>query len=160
MKSLPTLPRLVPLMLVAVLAVAGCAREISPTVVSGPSVGATTQTYRGTIESARAVLVQESETLEGNTTGLLLGGLAGGAAGSRVGKGFGRTVATGLGAVAGAGAGALAERELKRQQGYEYVVRTETGQLFTVVQGEPRLSPGQRVYVQLPSRGRATVVPY
>ena len=156
----PSLPRLLPLMLAAVLAVGGCAREIDPTVVSGPSVGATTQTYRGTIESVRAVLVQESDTLEGNRTGLLLGGLAGAAAGSRAGSGFGKTVMTGVGAVAGAGAGALAERELKRQQGYEYVVRTETGQLFTVVQGGPRLSPGQSVYVQLPSRGRATVVPY
>ena len=160
MTFLPTLPRLVPLMLVAVLAVAGCAREISPTVVSGPAVGAPTQTYRGTIESSRAVLVQESETLEGNRTGILLGGLAGGVAGSRLGDGLGQQIMTGVGAVAGAGAGALAERELKRQQGYEYVVRTETGQLFTVVQGGPQLSPGQRVYVQLPSRGRATVVPF
>ncbi len=158
--TLPSPLRLVPLMLAAVLAVGGCAREIDPTVVSGPSVGATTQTYRGTIESVRAVLVQESDTLEGNTTGLLLGGVAGGLAGSRIGGGFGRTLATTAGVAAGAGAGALAERELKRQQGYEYVVRTETGQLFTVVQGGPRLSPGQSVYVQLPSRGRATVVPY
>ena len=89
--TLLSLPRLLPLMLVAVLAVGGCAREIDPTVVSGPSVGATTQTYRGTIESVRAVLVQESDTLEGNTTGLVLGGLAGAAAGSRFCKGFGNT---------------------------------------------------------------------
>lgn len=152
--------RLLAAAMVATLGLAGCAREISPTVVSGPSVGATTQTYRGTIESVRGVTVQESETLEGNRTGLLLGGLAGGVAGNRVGSGTGRAVMTGLGAAAGAGLGALTEREVKQQFAIEYVVRTDDGRLYTVVQGpEPRMRPGTRVYVQLPNRGRARVLP-
>lgn len=149
------------LLLAATLAVGGCARQISPDVVSGPTVGETIRTERGVIVSRRVVTVQESETLEGNTTGLVLGGVAGGVAGSRIGGGFGRTVATGVGAVTGAATGAVLEQAAKTQTALEYVVRNEIGQLYTIVQGvEPALSPGQRVYIQLPTRGRARIVPY
>lgn len=156
-----SLIRAIPLLLAATLTVAGCAREISPNVVSGPSVGATVRTERGVIVSRRVVTVKESDTLEGNRMGLVLGGIAGGVAGNQVGGGFGRTVATGVGAATGAAAGALLEQGVKTQTALEYVVRNEIGQLYTVVQGiDPALSPGQRVYIQLPSRGRARIVPY
>jgi hypothetical protein len=42
----------------------------------------------------------------------------------------------------------------------EYVFRNEIGQLFTIVQGtQPRLAPGQRVYLQQSARSRARLVP-
>jgi hypothetical protein len=42
----------------------------------------------------------------------------------------------------------------------EYVFRNEIGQLFTIVQGtQPRMGPGQPVYLQQSSRGRARLVP-
>ena len=71
-----------------------------------------------------------------------------------------RCEATGAGALVGATLGALTEQELKRQPAMEYVVRDEAGQLYTIVQGvEPRLVPGQRVYLQESAHGRARLVP-
>ena len=160
MKSIMKL-RLLPLALVAAMSVTGCARQISPDVVSGPGVGSVAQTYPGVIESSRVVTVQEADRLQGNTTGMLLGGLIGGA-GTRAivgGDDYDDALMTGAGAIAGAGLGALAEQRLARQQALEYVVRTDTGQRYTIVQGPPRLSVGQRVFIQMPSRGRATIVP-
>lgn len=151
---------LIPAVLVASLAVAGCARQTSPNVYSGASVGETIRTSAGVIESARYVEIQESDTLEGNTTGGLIGGVAGGAAGSRFGQGWGKALAVGAGALIGATAGAVAERELKRQTAIEYVVRLDRGGYITIVQGtDPQLRPGQRVFVQEASRGRARVQP-
>jgi outer membrane lipoprotein SlyB len=106
------------------------------------------------------VEIQESDTLEGNTTGGLIGGVAGGVVGSRFGQGWGKALAVGAGALAGAAAGAVAERELKRQTAIEYVVRLDRGNYITVVQGtQPEMRPGQRVYVQEATRGRARVQP-
>ena len=153
--------RAIALALAATLALGACARDIGSTSYEAKDVGAAATTYRGTIEGVRQVVVKESDTLEGNTTGMVVGGLAGAAAGSRFGGGFGRTVMTGVGALGGAAVGAVAEEEIKRQYAMEYIVRTEDGRLITVVQGlEPRLSPGDRVYVQVPNRGRARVMRY
>lgn len=151
---------LIPVVLVASLAAAGCARQADPNVYSGASVGESVRTMTGVIESARYVQIQESDTLEGNTTGGLIGGVAGGAAGARFGQGWGKALAVGAGALAGATVGALAERELKRQDAIEYVVRLDRGGHITIIQGtEPQLRPGTRVYVQEASRGRARVQP-
>jgi outer membrane lipoprotein SlyB len=138
----------------------GCARQISPDVHAGRTAGETIATYEGVVETARFVEIQEGDTLERNKTGQLLGGLAGGVAGARFGDGVGRALAIGAGAIAGAFVGAFAEREIKRQPAVEYIVRTESGDLVTIVQGpEPRLSPGQRVFVQESRRGRGRIVP-
>ncbi len=151
---------LVPALVAASLAAAGCARQTSPNVYSGASVGENIRTTPGVIESARYVQIQESDTLEGNTTGGLIGAVAGGAAGSRVGQGWGKALAVGAGALVGATAGAYAEQELKRQTAIEYVVRLDRGGYVTIVQGvEPQMRPGQRVFVQEASRGRARVQP-
>jgi outer membrane lipoprotein SlyB len=149
---------LIPVVLVASLAVAGCARQTNPNVYSGASVGESIRTSSGVIESARFVEIQEYDRLQDNTTGGLIGGVAGGVVGSRFGGGWGKALAVGAGALVGATAGAAAERELKRQQAIEYVVRLDRGGYITVVQGtEPQLRPGTRVFVQEASRGRARV---
>jgi outer membrane lipoprotein SlyB len=151
---------LIPVAVAASLGVAGCARQISPNVVEASAAGEVMRTEVGWIESTRVVEVQESDRLEGNTAGILIGGAAGGLAGNQIGHGVGRIFATGIGALAGAAVGALAERELKRQTAIEYVFRNELGQLFTIVQGvEPRLVPGQWVYLQDSGRSRARLVP-
>ncbi|MEM1159610.1 MAG: hypothetical protein AAGJ28_01640 [Pseudomonadota bacterium] len=142
------------------LSMGACARQISPDVHSGPSVGETLNTYAGTVEAVRIVEIQESDTLEGNKTGQLLGGLAGGAAGARFGDGVGRALAIAAGAIIGSFAGALAEQEVKRQPAQEVIVRTDRGDLLTMVQGiDPRLVPGQRVFVQQGSYGRGRIIP-
>jgi outer membrane lipoprotein SlyB len=145
--------------LAATAALAGCARQIGGEVYEGRSLGSAVSTYRGVVESARYVTVQESDTLQGNTTGGLIGGVAGGAAGARFGQGYGKALAIGAGALIGATAGALAEQRLSRQEAIEYVVRTTDGQLFTVVQGaEDPFPAGTPVFVQLGGGGRARVI--
>ncbi len=145
---------------VASLALGACARQISPGVYTGDHVGEVRETYVGTLQSARVVLVQEDELLEDNRTGGLLGGVAGGAAASRIGQGTGKAVAIAGGALAGAALGAMAERSVKRQEAMEYIVRLDNGALLTVVQGlQPQIGVGQRVYVQESARGRSRVLP-
>ena len=151
---------LLPVLLVSALAISGCAREISPDVHSGAVAGETLRTYEAVIESVRIVEIQEQGTLEGNKTGQLLGTIAGGVAGARFGDGIGRALAIAGGAIAGAFVGALAEQEVKRQQAAEYIVRTPSGELLTMVQGvDPILAAGQRVFVQESRRGRGRIVP-
>lgn len=146
--------------LVLPLTLGACARQISPAVHTGPAVGETVETYIVTVENARPVSVQESDTLEGNRTGIALGGLAGGAAASRFGGGWGKVLAIAGGAIAGAAVGAVAEQEIKRQSAIEYVVRTDDGRLFTVVQGpDPAYARGQRLYLQTGGQGRGRLVP-
>ncbi len=151
------------LVLVAALgsmAMTGCARQISPDVHAGRTAGDTINTYGGVIETARFVEIQEGDTLESNKTGQVLGGLAGGVAGARFGNGVGRALAIAGGAIIGAFVGAFAEQEIKRQPAIEYIVRTERGDLVTIVQGpSPQLSPGQRVFVQEGRSGRGRVIP-
>jgi len=142
------------------LATAGCARQISPDVHTGRAAGETMRTSRGVIENARIVQIQEHDTLEGNGAGRFIGSVAGGFAGARFGDGIGQVLAGIGGALAGAFVGSLVEREIKRQPAIEYIVRTDTGELVTIVQGiHPRMSVGQQVYVQEGVRGRGRVIP-
>lgn len=153
-----------PVALAAALVSAGCARQTSPNVVEGSTVGQVTETYPGVIESARVVSIQEGDRLQQNTTGGLIGGAAGAGAGaavaSTINEGWGKAIAIGAGAILGAAAGAVAERETTRQTAIEYVVRLDDGRLVTVVQGvDGQLAPGQRVFMQVARGGRARVVP-
>ena len=151
---------LIPVAVAASLGLAACARQISPDVVSGRDAGVVMRTEIGWIESARVVQIQEYDRLERNTAGIVIGGATGGLLGNQIGSGWGRILATGAGALVGATVGALTEQELKRQPAMEYVVRNEIGELYTIVQGvEPRLVPGQRVYLQKSAHGRARLVP-
>ena len=151
---------LIPVAVTASLGLAACARQISPDVVEGRNAGVVMRTEIGWIESARVVQIQEQDQLQRNTAGVVIGGAAGGLLGNQIGSGWGRIRATGAGALAGATLGALTEQELKRQPAMEYVVRNEIGELYTIVQGvEPRLVPGQRVYLQKSAHGRSRLVP-
>ena len=144
----------------ASMTVASCARQISPGVYEGAYVGTATETYTGTVQSARFVMVQEDELLQDNTIGAGIGGLAGGLAGREVGEGWGKVAATAGGALAGAAVGALAQRSLQRQEAMEYIVSMDDGSLMTIVQGtQPQIPVGRRVYVQIGDRGQSRVVP-
>ncbi len=151
---------LIPVAVAASLGLAACARQINPDVVEGRDTGVVMRTEIGWIESARVVQIQEQDQLERNSAGIVIGGAMGGLLGNQIGHGWGQILATGAGALVGATVGALTEQELKRQPAMEYVVRNETGQLYTIVQGvQPRLVPGQRVYLQESGGGRARLVP-
>lgn len=137
----------------------GCAREISPDVYSADHVGEASVSFSGTIISTRQITVQDKERLQENTLGIVGGGVGGVLAGSKIGKGTGNSAAMIGGALVGATAGAFAEKALKTQQGTEYIVQLDNGELRTIVQGvEPALASGQLVYVIIGREGRSRVI--
>ena len=141
------------------LLVGGCARNISSNAYSDSTVGEASRTFRGTIASVRTVQVGPDQ-LDKNVVGGGIGTLAGGVAGNQFGKGHGNLAMTAGGAILGAVAGAYAEKELKTQEAFEYIVRLNNGEMRTVVQGtDTRLSPGQRVLLMVGERGRSRIVP-
>lgn len=148
------------LALIPVLTLNSCARNISSNVYQASAVGETSFTYQGSILSVRTVTVKHSETLEGNTLGVGVGGAVGGIAGSHVGGGSGSAVGAIGGAVLGGLAGAMVEDKLKEQQAFEYVVKLTNGQVMTVVQGtDVALAVGQRVFVMVSHDGRSRITP-
>ena len=121
--------------LVMALLMAACTTNISPDTYSVDSVGDVTRSVPGTIISARPVNVEGT-----NKVGGLTGAVAGGVAGSAIGGGD-RAHALGAigGAIIGALAGSAIEKGVTNQTGIEYVVKTDSGETLTLVQG--RLLP-------------------
>jgi len=128
-----------------VLLLTGCARNISANSYDARAMnGAGMVSHPCKVIKVRTVAVEEGDYLESNRTGTLLGAVAGGLAGNMIGGGRGRILATGVGALAGAAGGAYAEKSLKSQNAYEYVVQMKDGSMRTVVQGmDTYLQPGQ-----------------
>jgi outer membrane lipoprotein SlyB len=146
--------------MMAVPFLGGCARDIAGDSYSETHVGEASVTYQGVVQSVRSVAVTGGDHLSDNTMGMALGALAGGLAGSTMGGGKGNLAMTGLGAVAGATAGTMAEKQLKKQQGMEYVVLLNNGSVMTVVQGpKDPCAVGQKVFVIVGKAGRSRVVP-
>ena len=136
----------------------GCARNISSNTYSDSHVGESSETLSGRIISVRNVMVGPEE-LGNSQAGAALGGIAGGIAGYQFGGGRGQVATTGLGAIAGALAGAYAEKELKTQEGLEYIVELNNGEMRTVVQGnDVKFRPGQRVYLIVSTNGRSRII--
>lgn len=138
------------------LAVAACAPRIGSNDYDYSSVRQATNGFPCTVMSVRQVNVNSSD----NTAGTALGGIAGGVAGSTIGHG--RSANT-LGAIGGAAAGMLlgnlAQDSMMSQAGYEYVVRTDNGQIYSVTQGtDTLLSAGQRC--MLLNGATSRIIPY
>lgn len=114
---------------VAALAlVSGCARNLASNTYTSDST--LSLTLEGKIVSARPIIINDSDQLSRNSTGIISGGALGGVAGSGVrGSDTGRALATVGGVVVGAALGALAESELGKQDGYEYIVKLDTSKL-------------------------------
>jgi outer membrane lipoprotein SlyB len=118
------------------LLLTGCARNISANSYDARALNGTGMiSHPCKVISVRTVAVEEGDYLEDNKTGTALGAVAGGLAGNMIGGGRGRILATGVGAIAGAVGGAFAEKALKSQNAYEYVVQLTNGTMRTVVQG-------------------------
>ena len=128
-----------------VLLLPGCARNISANSYDARALnGSGMVSHLCTVIKVRTVSVEEGDYLENNQAGMAMGAIAGGLAGNMIGGGRGRVLATGIGAVGGAVGGAYAEKALKSQTGYEYIVRLKNGTLRTIVQGtDTYLQPGQ-----------------
>lgn len=139
------------LLSLALVVAAGCTPNVSPSSYGIGSVGQVNRTVAGTVVSTREIRI------DGTTGGgTFAGGAAGAIGGSALG-GSGRANAVGAvgGAVVGAIAGAAIERGASSQNGVEYVVETENGNLLTVVQGTtPSFATGQKVLVLYGSPSR------
>ncbi len=140
----------------------GCAPKIGGNDYSVAGSGEISDTKRGVIIGKRVVNInaQDPENQNNPNTGALAGGLAGGVAGSNVGNGGGALAATVGGALIGAVAGHFVEQKLTEQQGFEYQVELENGQLLTLAQGADLDMPvGQRVLVITPIKsGNTTTI--
>jgi outer membrane lipoprotein SlyB len=127
------------------LLLSGCARDIAPATYTAGSIGQVQVTYRGIIEKAEIINVEDKDYLGDNLTGAIGGGLVGGIIGNRVTRG---PIGTVVGAMAGAAGGALIEKNLKKQQAALYTVKTESGGLLSITQGlDTMFSVGQKVRI-------------
>jgi len=149
-------------------ALSGCV-QTNPNVYDPYTVGQASLTETGTIQASRQV---EISSAGGTGIGAAVGALAGGIAGSQIGPSrrghYGHryrrnSAVSALGALGGAVVGGLIgaaiERDVTRHIATEYVVRLDDGTLITVIQGSEPIALGQRVFVQVPERGRARIVP-
>lgn len=147
--------------LLATLANSGCAPRIGANNVSIQSAGEMSQTLRGTVVGARVVTISASSPGMDNQpgAGALIGALGGGLLGSQIGQGKGSVVAGVAGAAAGGVAGHLLGQKLTDQEGMEYQIQLERGDLVTMRQGaDPMLRVGQRVMVINAGRGHGRVI--
>ncbi len=144
------------------LTVTGCAPSISPDTYSTSGAGQVNRVIAGRVVSARVVNVSgDSLTQGGGVVGTVAGAGAGAiAAGSAIGGGNGSAIAAIGGAVLGGVLGNYAEKKITSQQGMEYVVKTNGGDMISVVQGiSPRFSIGQHVLVEYGARARVAIDP-
>jgi outer membrane lipoprotein SlyB len=140
------------------LMLSACAPKLGGSDYSTRGVGEISQTFKGTIVSARPVMLNSSDEKLG--AGAAIGGISGGLLGSTIGGGKGRLVTGVLGGLAGGAAGHLLEGKMSEQQGMEYQVQLDRGDVITLAQGEdPKMSVGQRVLVIQSGKDRSRVVP-
>jgi outer membrane lipoprotein SlyB len=150
---------IVTILCILALSVTSCERNINSNAYTAASVGEASFSYQGTVISTRQVQVQEGDKLEDNKTGIGLGAVGGGLIGNQFGNGSGNVAATIGGAVVGGFLGSMAEKKLKEQNGFEYVVKLTNGQIKTVVQGlDAVFGVGQRVIVIVSNDGRSRVI--
>ena len=141
-------------LLLAVLALAGCASSKSGDVYTRDQARREQTVRMGVVESVREVLMEGTKS----PAGTIAGGAVGGIAGSTVGGGKGAAVAAVIGAVAWAIAGSAIEEGVTRRQAMEITVKLDGGRIIAVVQeGDPReFRPGDRVRVLSGSETRVT----
>lgn len=121
-----------------------CAPSVSPNTYSGSEVGVASRVVKGTVIGIRPVKIQQNTGI-----GAVAGGVAGGAAGSLIGS---STAVNIVGAAGGAVVGGLigneAEKQLSKDQGYEYIIQLDNNSTISVTQTQAlQLSLNQRVLV-------------
>lgn len=121
------------LVLTSALCLSGCVTE-DPSLPSYPSAsrGQAMQVYEVQIVSVRRVALRG----ESSAIGVGTGAIAGGVLGHMVGSGKANTLATVGGAIAGGFAGDAIERKATSGTGLEIMVRTRSGQTWSVVQND------------------------
>ncbi|MDR3031257.1 MAG: glycine zipper 2TM domain-containing protein [Holosporales bacterium] len=144
------------LVVVSVIIV-GCSNDFSGDKYTSANAGETQKTVRGTVLSLRKVEINP-DGVGSLGAGALLGGVGGGLLGSAFGKGGGKILTTAAGAISGAVAGNAIQN--RAQEGIEYTVKLESGEVITLAQGlTPMISVGQQVFVVNSEKGRSRIVP-
>ncbi len=147
------------------LSQSGCAPQLGGSDYSLADVGTPSQSLPGYITNVRVININAADRSKPGV-GAGVGAVSGAVLGSTVGKGRGSTVAALVGGLAGGVGGHFAEQALLNQQGFEYTVQLDRGDIMTVAQGaEPKLSNGQRVAVVVNQKSaynaaRSRVIPF
>lgn len=140
------------------LMMSACAPKLGGNDYSAKGVGEISQTFKGTVIAARPIMINSSDGKLG--AGALIGGGSGALLGSTVGGGKGRLVTGVLGGLAAGAAGHFLEQKMSEQEGIEYQVQLDQGNVVTIAQGaDPKLAVGQRVLVVQSGKDRSRVVP-
>lgn len=136
--------KILTLLSIVIIILVGCAAKVSPEAYSIRSVGQVNRSVAATVVSAREVSVAGTTGL-----GVNLGAGVGAVLGSTAGNNSRAKIVGAIGgAVVGGLAGATLEASGTKQNGTEYVVETENGNLITIVQGtEAVFSEKQKVLV-------------
>ena len=113
------------------LVVGACAPDLSPNSYEAHSVGEVRRVEKGVIESYRWVEIKGRSGV-----GTLAGAGVGAAAGSTIGDGAGSVIGAIGGALLGGAIGSSIEGSASKQGGFEYVIRTDSGSLVTMVQAD------------------------
>lgn len=140
------------------LTLGACGSNYSPDRYEARSVGQVHRVERGTIESYRWVQIEKSRSGVGTVAGAGIGA----AAGSTIGSGRGRGAENVIGAIGGALLGGLIgnsiEKSGSRKGGFEYLIRTESGALVSLVQQDTNPLPEGAPVIITFSGSRSRVV--
>ena len=140
-----------------VLVISACSRNMNSGTYTSSSAGGVV--LEGTIVSARAVTIKETDKLQNNTLGGLAGGAVGGVAGHSVGNGSGQAIATGMEYIVKLAPGNTPPEKTVtvhhvRDTSVEDKVKNEiktqgtSSTLLSVAQGKDVIyTPGQHVYI-------------
>lgn len=138
-------------LLLALLGLTACSSKPQSDVYTASSVGQVSRVIPATVVSWREVVIQGNSEV-----GTPAGAAAGAVVGSRLG-GDARTNIIGAigGAIIGGITGKAADKRANRHPGIEYILKTDQGELLTIVQGEDvRLAVGQPVYIMMGRQSR------
>lgn len=139
-------------------ALTACTANLNTSSYQTSATGKVNSVQEGVVINVRQVRI----ATENGGVGSLAGGVAGGAAGSMIG---GNSAVNVIGAVGGAVLGGIlgskAQESLSAQNGYEYIVKLDSGKAVTLTQGADTVfKVGQPVYVLDADYGdRARIIP-
>lgn len=140
------------------LTVGACSTNLSPNSYDQRAVGQVNRVERGTIESYRWVQIERQNSGVGTVAGAGIGA----AAGSTIGSGRGRGAENIIGAIGGALLGGLIgnsiEKSGSKKGGFEYLIRTESGALVSLVQQDSNPLPEGAPVIITFSGSRSRVV--
>lgn len=140
------------------LMLGACSTNYSPNSYDSRAIGQVNRVERGTIESYRWVQIERRSSGVGTVAGAGIGA----AAGSTIGSGRGRGAENVIGAIGGALLGGLIGNSIdksgSKKGGFEYLIRTNSGALVSVVQQDTSPLPDGAPVVIMFSGSQSRVV--